>query len=226
MREGGNTHPWLWIVLTSRELRFGMRRLTALGMRGTMEPGPYLWISDPDNGAAGKFASLAVDVNHADRPHIAHYDNMNGTLEYATYVGTGGNCESLGSPVTGWQCDAIEDIGISTDPKGISIAVDGAGYPIIAYQSGGSVLKVARPAVAMGLPIGNCGPANPFFTWQCEVLSIGFGIGQGDYMSLALNSADLGTIAYHGSVSGGTGNLRIAYQRFQAFLPLALKNHN
>ena len=186
----------------------------------------FLYVSDPDGGAAGKFASLAVDVNNADRPHIAHYDNINGILEYTTYVGTGGNCESLGNPVVGWQCDDIDDIGISTDPKGISIAVDGAGYPIIAYQSGGAVLKVARPATAMGLLVGNCGPANPTFTWQCEVISIGFGIGQGDYMSLALNSAGLGTIAYHGSVSGGMGNLRVAYQRFETFLPLVLKNQN
>jgi hypothetical protein len=165
-----------------------------------------------------------VDVNNADQPHIAHYDNINGTLEYATYVGTGGNCESLGSPVEEWQCDDIEDIGISSDPKGLSIAVDGAGYPIIAYQSGGSGLKIARPAIAMGIPIGNCGPTNPFYTWQCELISLGFGFGQGDYMSLAVNSAGLSTIAYHGYVVGGIGDLKVTYQRLQVFVPLTLRN--
>jgi hypothetical protein len=172
---------------------------------------------------SGQYASLYVDVDNGDLPHIAHYDRSNGTLEYAVYVGSGGNCGfNSSSTQFEWQCDEIESVGTSTHPKGVSLAV--ADYPIIAYQSGDSVLKVARPAAALGLLVGNCGPQDLFYTWQCETISLGISIGQGDFMSLAVNSAGLGTIAYYGSTTASDGNLRVAYQRLQVFLPLVLKN--
>ena len=177
--------------------------------------------------SSGQYASLYVDQNNGDLPHIAHYDSDNGTLEYAVYVGgTEGNCGMSSNLHLEWQCDDIDNVGTSTNPKGVSITVDGSGYPIIAYQSGASVLKVARPAAAMGLLIGNCGPANPFFTWQCETINIGVTVGQGDYVSLAVNSAGLATIAFYGNITATDGDLKVAYQRLQAFLPLALKNKN
>lgn len=179
----------------------------------------------PASSSSGKYASLVVDVNNGDLPHIAHYDSSTGMLEYAVYVGGNeGNCGMSNVLKLEWQCDDIDNVGISTDPKGVSISVDGSGYPIIAYQSGGSGLKVARPVAALGLLIGNCGPSNLFYSWQCETLNLGFGFGQGDYMSLALNSAGLSTIAYYGNVTGSIGDLKVAYQRLQVFLPLTLKN--
>ncbi len=185
----------------------------------------YRWILNPN---AGKHASLVVDVNNGDRPHIAHYDSTHGTLEYATFVGAGnGNCGMNNYSQWEWQCDDIDDMGIISDPRGISIAVDGSGYPIIAYQSGGSRLMVARPAAALGKLIGNCGPATPFYTWQCDPITrIGIGFGQGDYMSLAVNSAGLSTIAYYGTVTGSGGDLKVAYQRLEVFVPLTLRNSN
>lgn len=181
------------------------------------------WIT-PSGESGGQFASLAIDVNNGDRLHIAHYDSVNGTLEYAKFVGDDGNCGTGPTNLLEWQCDEIDSMGLVTHPRGISLALDGAGYPIIAYQTGGSGLKIARPAAALGQFIGNCGPADPFFTWQCEVISLGFGIGQGDYISLAVNSAGLSTIAYYGNSTEFDGDLVVAYQRFQVFLPLVLKN--
>jgi len=184
------------------------------------------WIRSAGSGhPAGKFTSIAVDVNNGDRPHIAHYDSVNGTLEYAVFVGTGadGNCGMNSSSQWEWKCEEIDSMGTATHPRGISLALDGAGYPIIAYQTGGSGLKIARPALALGQLIGNCGPADPFYTWQCDVISIGFGIGQADYLSLAVNSAGLSTIAYYGNSTEFDGDLRIARQRLQVFLPLILK---
>ena len=96
----------------------------------------FRWIFDKTGDGAGKLASLAVDVNNGDLPLIAHYDSINGVLEYATYVGTGGNCEIKSGTFEEWQCDVIDSVGISIDHKGVSIAVDGNGYPVIAYQSG------------------------------------------------------------------------------------------
>ncbi|MDF1516190.1 MAG: hypothetical protein P1S60_20440, partial [Anaerolineae bacterium] len=74
------------------------------------------------------------------------------------------------------------------------------------------------------LLIGNCGPATPFFTWQCETINLGIGFGQGNYLSLAVNSAGLGTFAYYGNITSGIGDLRVAYQRLQVFVPVALRN--
>ncbi len=174
---------------------------------------------------SGQYASLYVDVDNGDLPRIAHYDATNGKLGYAVYVGSGGNCGFDSSSTTFlWQCDEIESVGTTTDPKGISLAVDGADYPIIAYQSGGTALKVARPAAALGLLVGNCGPIpSLFYTWQCDVISFGIGIGQGDFVSLAVNSAGLSTIAYYGNITASDGDLQVAYQRLQVFLPLVLR---
>jgi len=182
------------------------------------------WILSAGSGnPSGQYASLAIDVNNGDRPHIAHYDNVNGTLEYATFLGSDGNCGMNQYNIWEWQCDEIDTMGTGAHPKGISLAVDGAGYPIIVYQTGASMLKIARPAAAVGQLIGNCGPADPFYTWLCDVISIGIGFGQGDYISLAVNSAGLSTFAYYGNSTEFDGDLRIAHQRLQIFLPLILR---
>ena len=173
---------------------------------------------------AGKYASLYVDRNNGNLAHIAHYDSTNGKLGYAVYVGSNGNCGfNSSSTKFEWQCDEIDSVGTTTDPKGVSLAVDGANYPLIAYQSGGSGLKVARPAAALGLLVGNCGPESLFYTWQCEVIRLGIGIGLGDFLSLAVNPAGLATIAYYGNITTSDGDLTIAYQRLQVFLPLVLR---
>jgi hypothetical protein len=174
---------------------------------------------------SGQYASLYVDVDNGDLAHIAHYDSSNGNLEYAVFVGSGGNC-GFNSSATEfeWQCDEIESVGTGTHPRGVSLAVDGLNYPIIAYQSGGSGLKVARPAAALNYLIGNCGPANPFFSWQCETLSLGVSISQGNFISLAVNPAGLATIGYYGNSITSDGDLKIAYQQLQVYLPLTLKN--
>jgi len=182
------------------------------------------WISTTQ-GPAGQFASMAVDLNDGDRPHIAYYDSVNGMLKYAVFVGEGAdaNCGTNSSSQLEWKCVDIDSMGTGTHPRGISLALDNAGYPIIAYQTGASGLKIARPAAAVGQFSGNCGPIALFYTWQCDLLSLGIGFGQGDYMSLAVNSAGLATLAYYGNSTELDGDLRVAYQRLQTFLPLTLK---
>jgi hypothetical protein len=180
----------------------------------------------PDN--SGQYASLYVD--NGDISHIAHYDSSNGKLGYAVYVGSGGNanCGVFDSKFW-WRCDDIESVGTITHPKGLSLAVDAASYPIIAYQKGGS-LKVARPLDALGLLAGsgNCGPEDPFSTWKCETIDPFQSLGpvvNGDFVSIALNSSGLATIAYYQEFSASfTGILKVAYQQLQGFLPLVMKN--
>ena len=82
-----------------------------------------------------------------------------------------------------------------------------------------NALKVARPT---NLP-GNCGPENLFHTWQCDNVRLGmFGATMGDYVSLAINSADVPYIAYYGDAITNPGNLYIAYQQYRIFLPMSM----
>jgi hypothetical protein len=181
----------------------------------------------------GKYVSLYVE--HSGLPHIAYHNVTSGTLEYAEWVGSGGNCGfSSGSTRWEWQCDEIDDMGTSLTSMGMALAEDGAGYPIIAYQYAADdqtspALKVARPIGAMDPnTVPNCGPEDLFLTWYCEYIDGGGGWNdEAGSASIAVNSAGLATIAYqeldryHYPVEG---NLKMAYQRLQVFLPLALKD--
>jgi hypothetical protein len=167
----------------------------------------------------GQYASLDVDNNNI--PHIAYYDTTNGKLMYAVQMG-GGNCGFSGS----WQCDEITITGSLPIARPVSLAVDKAGYPIIAYidnyWTGIDVRRFnwARPAAALGLQSGNCDLNN---AWQCESID---GSSTGAYSAIAVNpSSGLATIAYNYSKSVfDPSELRVAYQRFhQVFLPLVEK---
>jgi hypothetical protein len=164
-------------------------------------------------------------VDSAHRFHIAYYDATHKVLKYAVNVGGGGNCGVLGSA----RCDEIDSMPADYHPLGISIAEDAAGYPIIAYQGQYNSLKLARPVDALGLPpgAGNCGPEVGLFrTWFCET------IDQfpwppnpryGDYAAITVNASGLATVAYEGFIVASGGNLMVAQQRAQVFLPLVMK---
>jgi hypothetical protein len=176
----------------------------------------------------GKYVSLYVE--DSGLAHIAYHNATNGTLEYAEWVGSGGNCGfSSISMQWEWQCDEIDDMGTSLTSMGVALAEDGAGYPIIAYQDGSDdqapvALQVARPHVALDPnTVPNCGSQDLFLTWYCECID-----GGGSYtdeagsVSLAVNSAGLVTIAYHELYSyqfPPEGNLKVAYQRFNRHTP-------
>ena len=205
-----------------------------VGSVGNCGPG-YSWyclsVANAFSGAdTGKYISLYVEDNGA--PHIAYHNATEGTLEYAEWVGSGGNC-GAGSKPYEWQCDMIDDTGISLTSMGVSVAMDDAGYPIIAYQKVShldpALLKVARPHVALDPnTVPNCGPEDLFLTWYCDTIDRGGAYtDEAGSASIAVNSAGLATIAYHELDSYAyptEGNLKVAYQRLQVFLPLALKN--
>jgi hypothetical protein len=180
----------------------------------------------------GQYASLYVEDN--GQPHLAYHNVTSGTLEYAQWVGSGGNCGfSSASLKWEWQCDEIDDMGTSLTAMGVATAEDGAGYPIIAYQDASgprapAALRLARPHAALDPnTVPNCGPEDLFLTWYCALIDGGgSSLDEASSVSLAVNSAGLATIAYHELNSYPypvEGNLKLAYQRLPVFLPLVLK---
>jgi len=176
-------------------------------------------------GDVGQYASL--DVDDSDISHLAYYDATNGKLMYAVYVGAGGNCVFPGL----WQCEEIANMGAQGThqrTRDVSLAVDKAGFPIIAYSWYYGLrysirgLNRARPAAALGLQSGNCGPQD---LWQCDGIEGGFSTG--NYSAIAVNPSGLATIAYNYNHSGTIfeGALRIAEQRFhRIYLPSVMNN--
>jgi hypothetical protein len=164
-------------------------------------------------------ATSYVSLDHDDGLPGAHVASYCGYLHYAKYVGTGGNCGTYA-----WQCDEIDTMGTLPHTRDVSLVVDNAGFPIIAYhtfmqagQFAVSALKVARPAAAPGVGSGNCGPQD---RWRCE--SIHDSGDSGDYLAIAVNRSGLATMAYY---SSKYSMLKVAYQPFhQVFLPLIMKN--
>jgi hypothetical protein len=196
------------------------------GEIGNCGPFGNNWVCYPISGGTidvGKYASMYVDDD--DNFHIAYYDDTNNKLKYGVNVGGGGNCGILGSA----QCDTIDDMPEDTHPVGISIAEDLAGYPVIAYQSKFGALNLARPLAALGMPAGsgNCGPGDLFQTWYCTTIypyNPWVPARHGDYLSLAISPSGLGTIAYYGFITNTSGgNLMVAQQWLQTFMPLVIK---
>lgn len=150
----------------------------------------------------GKFLSLYTEEN--GHPHIAYYNETDETLEYATYVVSGGNCGfSSGSMQWEWQCDWIDDMGASITSMGIAIEEDGSGSPVIAYQDatsliGPATLKLARPYAATDWnPTPNCGPIDLFYTWFCEQMDTGGAyLSEASEVSMDVSSGGYATVAY------------------------------
>jgi len=197
----------------------------------------FSWYCQTIDNADGRFSSLAIDSNN--QAHIAYYHTVAGSLKYAEYVGTGGNC-GLNSATTQfeYQCDTIAAIGSDSNLVGISLALGTFDYPIIAYQdtldpSGISVLNIARPKIAYSQVSGNCGPqVGLLYSWRCDTIDDATEDGGGghlyeaDYVSVDVNYKGLSTIAYYEYDDyHDEGRLKIAYQQQleYVFLPMITK---
>ena len=124
------------------------------------------------SGGASPWSCMHIDqgygevaiVSHNAIPAIAYYDRTGGNLRFATSVGTQtyANCGKNASNQNTWRCDDIESIGAGLAHASLSMALDAAGLPAIAYRRTPSIgpaeLRLARPIGAYNIDPGNCGP--------------------------------------------------------------------
>jgi len=182
-----------------------------------------------DTGDVGRFTSLAPKQEDSGFM-FAYYDSDHRTVKYAVFVWFDGNCGQ-----GAYNCFDVDQTS-EVYPEyysPISLAVDGQGFPIIAYMNSASetspdYLKVARPAEAYGHETGNCGeprPGDMFQYWECRTIDPPHSnIGVGAYVSISVNLNGLADIAYSDqNLLWGEQYLKIARQRFAVYLPLIVK---
>ena len=164
------------------------------GLRYAAKEGDTWTIREILPANSGHHTSLAVDRAQGDRPHIAHYNPSTGKLGYAVLVYSDGNCGlNSSSSEFEWQCDEIDDMGTDPHTRDVALALDGLGSPVIAYHKyivtqflTIATLNVARPAGAVGLASGNCGPGN---NWYCQQIPY-FG-HPGDHLAIDVTRRDI-----------------------------------
>jgi hypothetical protein len=196
-----------------------------MGNCGTGNAWYCVTVDGTDGSDVGRFVSVHAPANAFDKLQFAYYDASHGKLKYAIHVGTGGNC----GPGNAFQCDFIGPVGGGLS-KALSLAVGSSNTPIIGYLdsqgTGPDILKVAQPAYSLGLLYGNCGPENPFSTWQCYTVDGGSPPDKEEaaFTSLDIDPNGLAMIAYTElDTLTNTHDLKIAYQRIPIFLPLIRK---
>lgn len=188
--------------------------------------------------ASGKFSSLALDS--ADQIHIAYYNETDGHLRYAQHKPSDANCGMDPNTFESeYRCETIDSIGDGHAQVGIAITLDAHSYPIIAYKDaadtlGYPTLNIARPSLAFGNTVGNCGPipsGGIAPTWQCDVIdnaAQGGGAGylyEADYTAIDIDAKGLAYVAYHEYDDyHSLARLKIAYQfMWKAFLPTIMR---
>ena len=185
-------------------------------------------------GDVGKYPSMDIaQVGGSTETHIAYYDATNGKLKHAWMTPFDANC---GPKVLGnftWKCDTVNTMGAGITWPAISLSLDEAARPYIAYQDTSDEtnnLKLARDPSSLGLVVGNCGEVpGLIYPYQCDQLDPGGHGGaetsDGFYPSIARSSSGLIYVAYQEYDSFyEEGSLKLAYQGFTTFLPFVVRD--
>ncbi len=191
---------------------------------------PEWYCSTIDQGPGrGKHISLHANDSINDAIKIAYYDQSAGKIRYAERINTGdGNCTN---PF--FNCYAIDTVGTPIGNYGLSMAIDRQGYPIIAYLDvsddlAPAGLKIARPALAYGVGIGNCGdqlPGDLFQYWTCTGIDNGGAYSdEAEFVGVSVSPAGLATVAYSEyNNDADESYLKVAKQHYTIYLPV-IKN--
>ncbi len=219
-----------WVRIAYYDEGLGNLNYASYGIFGTCDNGWNCEIAN-SGGDVGLFPSLAAPQAAGEPVRIAYYDKTNGALKYATSVSSDGNCGS-----GDWVCYKVDDMGAGAGmaQTGIALALDEQGEAVIVYQDASedlapASLNIARPASAYDLMIGNCGDVPPgylFMAWQCGSIDNGYSdiLNEADYVSAAVNSSGLATIAYYETDDYYlNASLKVAYQHVFIYLPIVRK---
>jgi len=116
----------------------------------------------------GSYSSLAFDAS--GDAWISYYDNTGGNLEVAEYVGSAGDCDTVGGGSDAWECTTVD----STDNVGrfTSIAFDATGAAWISYLDFTNTDLNAARFVGSG---GDCNSS----AWDCMDISSSAAGGNG-----------------------------------------------
>jgi hypothetical protein len=173
----------------------------------------------------GKYISLHAPESASDVLRLAYYDLTEGYVKYAENVGSGGNCTAAS-----YDCYVVDIVGTPPGNYDLAMDVDAQGYPIIAYMDAFSdlaptKLNIARPALAYGEDIGNCGDVHEgdlFQYWQCNTIDGGNGyVDEAQFVAVSVSPAGLATIAYSEYYSDDAETyLKVAQQHFMSYLPM------
>jgi hypothetical protein len=160
----------------------------------------------------GSYPSIAFDIYGAAM--IAYRDETGGDLEFARYVGSGGNCDTLLAGSDAWQCSTID----ATNNVGYAAAMEVAGDGTIWIAHQDFTTGAVKTAKYVGAG-GNCDNTGGSDAWQCTTVDdrgtnvMGYDIdiaidsqGRPWIAHLDNTAADLELVRY---VGGGTGNCNI-----------------
>ena len=83
-----------------------------------------------DTNNVGSYTHIAVD--RAGDAWVTYRDNTNGKIEVAKYLGSGGDCDTLGGGSDAWDCDTIA--GTNNFANYTSISFDPSGDPWVSLR--------------------------------------------------------------------------------------------
>jgi hypothetical protein len=124
-------------------------------------------------GAVGHFTDVAVDP--AGNLVIAYHDSGGKDLNIARYVGSGGDCDTLGAGSDAWSCEIIDSTGDTG--RYVSIDFDQNGDPWIAYYD------ITNANLRIAQFVGASGSGCASSAWTCTTVDATNDVGQ--YSSLA-----------------------------------------
>lgn len=136
----------------------------------------------------GTYTSLAFNEN--GMPWISYFDETNLNLEVARYVGSGGNCDTVGAGSDAWECLTVD--GTGNVGQFSSLSFDSNGDPWISYFDNTNFsLKVAR-YTGTGSETSCVGGSSD---WDCVTVEDSAGV-EGRYSSIGFDANGDAWIAY------------------------------
>ena len=92
----------------------------------------------------------SIDFDSSNVPHISYYDQTNGDLKHAWYVGSGGNCSGSAA----WSCEIVESVNNVGRYSAIAINRTTGAIHIIYYDNtNGDLRYVKYSSGAWGVPV-------------------------------------------------------------------------